>query len=150
MKRVMTVMAIALIATGVKITAQSKSHDEVIAAEKAWARSYQSCDMVAMGRLLSNDMLLIQHTNGATTTKEQFLKGMATCSIEKVENDPQRVRVYGNTAAVQGKSTYTIKRMTEPISIIYTRVWVKTNEAWQIVNHQSTGLVAAKPVDQGR
>jgi hypothetical protein len=65
--------------------------------------------------------------------------------MEKVQNDPARVRVYGDTAAVQGTSAYTIKKMAAPISIIFTRVWVKTNGTWQVVNHQSTGLPAPKP-----
>lgn len=37
---------------------------------------------------------------------------------------------------------YNIKTMTAPISVIFTRVWVKTNGRWQVVNHQSTGLAA--------
>ncbi len=143
MKGVM--VGVLLLAMASAAQAQTKGHDEVLAAEKAWADSYQSCDMPVMGRLLSDDLTLIQHTNGSTMGKEPFLKSVAACSMDKVQNDPQRVRVYGDTAVVQGTSTYTIKKMAEPISVIFTRVWVKTNGAWQVVNHQSTGLPAAKP-----
>jgi len=51
-----------------------------------------------------------------------------------------RIRIYGDTAAVQGTSTYHIKNMATPISVIFTRVWVKSHGEWQVVNHQSTGL----------
>ena len=54
--------------------------DEVVAAERTWAESYQSCDMAVVGRILSDDLTLIVHTNGATMGKEQFLKSMTACS----------------------------------------------------------------------
>ena len=137
------IAGLALLALATTASAQSKGQDEVAAAEKAWADSYQACDMPAMGRILSDDLTLIVHTNGGTMGKEQFIKSMASCSMEKVENDPARIRVYGDSAAVQGTSTYTIKKAGTKISVIYTRVWVKNNGRWQVVNHQSTGLPAA-------
>src|SRR5262245_46635871 len=101
MKLVLTVAAV--FAAASTLLAQSKANDEVLAAEKAWADSYQACNMAGMGRLLSDDMSMIQH-NGVKATKEGFLKVMSSCSIEKVANDAQRVRVYGDTAAVEGTS----------------------------------------------
>jgi ketosteroid isomerase-like protein len=124
--------------------AQSKVDQEIQAAEKAWAEAYQSCDQSTMAKLLSDDLTLIVHVNGATMDKQGFMKGVAACSMAKVVNIPTRIRVYGNTAAVEGKSTYTIKNTAAPISVIYTRVWVRTKGQWQIVNHQSTGLPAPK------
>ncbi len=76
--------------------------------------------------------------------KEAFVKSMSSCSMEKVTNDPARIRVYGDTAVVQGTSMYNIRKMAAPISVIFTRVWVKTSGQWQVVNHQSTGLPAQK------
>jgi ketosteroid isomerase-like protein len=124
--------------------AQSKGEQEIQAAEKAWADAYQACDVPGMSRILSDDLTLIQHVNGSTMDKDAFLKSMASCSMEKVTNDPARIRVYGDSAVVQGTSTYNIKNMATPISVIFTRVWVKTKGQWQTVNHQSTGLPAPK------
>ena len=137
-------IAAVLVAMGSVVFGQSKGEQEIQAAEKAWADSYQACDMPGMGKVLSDDLTLVNHTNGGTMGKEAFVKSMASCSMEKVTNDPARIRVYGDTAVVQGTSMYNIKKMAAPISVIFTRVWVKTNGQWQVVNHQSTGLPAAK------
>lgn len=142
MKRVMTVVVV--LAMSVVVFAQSKGEQEIAAAEKAWADAYQACDMAAMGKILADDLTLIVHTNGATMGKDAFMKSAAACSMEKVQNDPARIRVYGDTAAVQGTSAYHVKKVATPISVIFTRVWVKKNGQWQVVNHQSTGLPAPK------
>ena len=137
-------IAALLVAMSSVVFGQSKGEQEIQAAEKAWADSYQACDMPTMGTLLSDDLTLINHTNGGTMGKEAFVKSMASCSMEKVTNDPARIRVYGDTAVVQGSSMYNIRKMAAPISVIFTRVWVKTKGQWQVVNHQSTGLPAPK------
>ncbi|MEQ1897638.1 MAG: nuclear transport factor 2 family protein [Vicinamibacterales bacterium] len=133
-----------LVASASASFGQSKGTDEIVAAEKSWTDAYQACDLPAMGRILSDDLTLIQHTNGGTMTKEAFVKSVGACAMEKVINDPSRVRVYGDTATVQGTSTYHIKNSATPISVIFTRVWVKNGGQWQVVNHQSTGLPARK------
>lgn len=143
MKRVMTVMALLAMASVAR--AQTKAQDEIAAAEKTWATAYEKCDMPVMGKILSDDLTLIQHVNGSTMNKEAFMKSVAACSMEKVQNDAARIRVYGDAAAVQGTSTYTIKNNATLISVIFTRVWVKKDGAWQVANHQSTGLPAPKP-----
>jgi uncharacterized protein (TIGR02246 family) len=143
-KGALVVLATVLIAFASLAQAQSKGEQEIQAAEKAWADAYQACDMRGMSRMLSDDLTLIQHVNGSTMGKDAFLKSMASCSMEKVTNDPARIRVYGDSAVVQGTSTYNIKNMATPISVIFTRVWVKTKGQWQAVNHQSTGLPAPK------
>lgn len=144
MKPLTTTVALVLLAAASVALAQPKGEQEIQAAEKTWADSYQACDMAVMGKILSDDLTLIQHTNGSAMGKEPFLKSVAACSMEKVTNDPARIRVYGDTAVVQGMSTYNIKNMAAPISVIFTRVWVKKNGRWQVVNHQSTGLPAKK------
>jgi ketosteroid isomerase-like protein len=142
MKRAM-LLALVISFTPLAALAQSKGEQELLAAEESWRVAYEKCDVSVLGRILSNDLTLIQHVNGSTMGKEAFVKSAATCSIARVENHADRVRVYGDTAVVQGRSTYTIKKMTNTIGVIYTRVWVKVNGQWQVTNHQSTGLPAA-------
>jgi ketosteroid isomerase-like protein len=144
MKRAITILAVVIIGAASLGAAQSRGEQDVRAAEDAWANAYQSCNMAGMGVILSDDMTLIQHVNGSTMGKDAFIKSMALCSMDKVTNDPARIRVYGDTAVVQGTSMYHIKKMETPISVIFTRVWVRTNGRWQVVNHQSTGLPAPK------
>ena len=137
-------LTITLLAGTSIIHAQAKGEQEIKAAEDTWANAYQSCNMAGMDRILSDDLTVIQHVTGATMSKADFMKTMASCSMERVTNDPARIRVYGDTAVVQGISTYNIKNNATPISVIFTRVWVKKNGKWQVVNHQSTGLPAPK------
>lgn len=136
-------LAIALTYTPLVLLAQTAGEAEVRAAEEAWRLAYEVCDVPAMSRLLSDDLTLIQHVNGSTLGKDPFVKSVAACSMEKVVNVPDRVRLYRDTAVVQGRSTYSIKKMASTISVIYTRVWVKQDGRWQVANHQSTGLPAA-------
>ena len=138
------IVGVLLVASASASVGQSRGTDDIVAAEKAWADAYQACDLPAMGRILSDDLTLIQHTTGGTMTKEPFIKSVGACAMEKVINDPARIRVYGDTAAVQGTSTYHIKNVATPSSVIFTRVWVKNGGQWQVVNHQSTGLPAKK------
>jgi ketosteroid isomerase-like protein len=140
MKRVFC--SVTLLAATSILLAQSKGEQEIQAAEQAWADSYQSCDVAKMRTLLSDDVTVITHITGAAIDKQAFMQGMASCSIVKVMNSPTRIRVYGDTAAVQGRSTYNMKNGGPPIFVVYTRVWARTNGQWQIVNHQSTGASA--------
>ena len=138
------VLALILLVMTPVLFAQSPGEQEIQAAEQAWADSYQACDVATMETLLSDDLTVITHTTGGLMDRQAFLTSMDSCAIVEVTNTPDRIRVYGDAAAVQGTSMYGLRGGTPPISVIYTRVWVKTNGQWQIVNHQSTGLVTAE------
>ena len=123
--------------------AQSKGENEVAAADKSWAEAYQGCKMDVMGRLLSDDLLFI-HLGSNLNNKEQFMKSVSTCNMESATQDVQRIRVYGDAAVVHGTLHYKVKNMAGA-ALMYTRVYVKKNGAWQLVNHQSTAVPAPKP-----
>lgn len=64
-----------------------------------------------------------------------------------MEVDDQQVRVYGDTALVTGRVTFTSADSPKPDSrpaARYTRVWVRQGGNWQLVAEQLTRIAAPK------
>lgn len=137
MNRILVVVGVILMSSYI-VVGQSIQHDEVIAADQLWATAYQSCDTNTMDELLAEDLVFI-HLTSAIDTKETFMAGAASCGMEMAKAEQTSVRVYGNTAVVVGDLHFKAKGFGEG-ALRYSRVFVKQNGSWRLVNHQSTTL----------
>jgi uncharacterized protein (TIGR02246 family) len=100
-------------------------------------------DLDALGSLLADD-LVYTHSSAAVDGKTTFIDTLRTgkTKYESIEPSDVKVRVYGNTAIVNGtaKLSVTTDGKTNSFSLRYTDVWVLRDSKWQMVTWQSTRL----------
>lgn len=100
-------------------------------------------DFDALGTLLADD-LVYTHSSAAVDGKTSYIDTMRSgkTKYEAIEPTDVKVRVYGNTAIINGtaKLTVTSNGATNTFSVRYTDIWVMRDNKWQMVGWQSTRL----------
>ena len=123
---------------------QSPQEQEPIRVENAWNAAIQHRDTTALNRLYAHEFYEIDY-DGAVYTKEQDLAMVATGEFQEANAalTDLRVRVYGETAVVNGLNTISGTFRGQDVSGAYrfTDVFVRRQGRWQCVVTQST-LVA--------
>jgi len=108
-----------------------------------WGKAYVACDAKAWDEMLSDDLTFI-HTGGTLDDKARQMAAIRMCNIESLTSKVTDATLYGDhtvvlTGAMQGK----LKNSTFTFDLVYTRVFIRRNDTWQLVAHQSTN--APKP-----
>ena len=98
-------------------------------------------DAVVLDQLLADSWM---NTN-AIGTKAQLMEILKTSpfNITSIENDDVKVRVYGDTAVVTGRSKSTRAARDNALvtgQVRFTRVYTKQSGRWQVVAAQSTPI----------
>ena len=118
--------------------------DQLKKMEKDRAAAVVKGDVATLEKLTSDDYILI-NANGQLSDKATTMNNIKTGNIKLTANDVSdlKVRVYGNTAVVTGKSnaTGTIGGRELKGPVMFTRVYVKNNGKWQSVAFQQTPIV---------
>jgi len=132
-----------LILSALTATAQTgaKDKDAVVAAEKARFAALVAKDYAALDQL-SGDELLYQHSNGDVDNKTSFIQSIndGKRSYDAITPDSSAVRIYGNTAVVNGICSYRQRYADgkpNNSQLRYSSVWVKRSRRWQLVNWQA-------------
>ena len=118
--------------------------DQLKKMEKDRAAAVVKGDVATVEKLTSDDYILI-NANGQLSDKPTTMNNIKTGNIKLTANDVSdlKVRVYGNTAVVTGKSNATGsiggRELKGPV--MFTRVYVKNNGKWQSVAFQQTPIV---------
>ena len=118
--------------------------DQLKKMEKDRAEAVVKGDVATLEKLTSDDYILI-NANGQLSDKPTTMNNIKTGNIKLTTNDVSdlKVRVYGNTAVVTGKSNATGsiggRELKGPV--MFTRVYVKNNGKWQSVAFQQTPIV---------
>ena len=118
--------------------------DQLKKMEKDRAAAVVKGDVATLEKLTSDDYILI-NANGQLSDKPTTMNNIKTGNIKLTTNDVSdlKVRVYGNTAVVTGKSNATGsiggRELKGPV--MFTRVYVKNNGKWQSVAFQQTPIV---------
>jgi ketosteroid isomerase-like protein len=101
-------------------------------------------DVAALEGLTSDDYTLI-NASGRLSDKATTMNDIKTGTIKLTANEISdlKVRVYGDTAVVTGKSSAkgTIGGRELKGPVMFTRVYVKKNGKWQSVAFQQTPIV---------
>jgi uncharacterized protein (TIGR02246 family) len=120
---------------------QSRAEREVSDTVKQWASSIVSRDMDALGRVLSDDIVITDSSGNVRGKKEELeiLKPSPQVKTVSVDNDEVKIRVFGKTAVVTAltKMVFNIGGKESAMSMRYTAVFVKKDGRWQIVALQS-------------
>jgi len=99
-------------------------------------------DIAANDRLLADNWLNV-NPDGSITTKAKLMELLKDGSfkINSIENDEVMVRVFGDTAVVNGRST--TKRAGQGGEVLtrqvrFTRVYARNKGRWQVVSAHNT------------
>ena len=119
--------------------------EQIMKMERDRAAAVVKGDVAMLEGLTSDDYVLI-NANGQLSDKAATMNAIKTGIIKLTANDvsDMKVRVYGDTAIVTGKSTAkgTIAGVELKGPLMFTRVYVKKNGKWQSVAFQQTPIAA--------
>lgn len=97
-------------------------------------------DYDVLDRVLAND-LVYAHSNGKFDTKESYIQSIrdGKSIYDSIDILEQKVRIYGNTAIINGKILIKATNNGETINtnLRYTDVYVRKGKQWQLVTWQS-------------
>jgi len=124
--------------------AAASVEDQLKKMERDRAAAVVKGDVAAIEAQTSDDYILI-NANGQVSNKAETMNNIKTGNIKLTSNEvsDMKVRVYGDTAVVTGKSTAkgTIGGRELKGPVMFTRVYVKKNGKWQSVAFQQTPVV---------
>jgi ketosteroid isomerase-like protein len=131
--------------TTVPVHAQGSSVEEQLKKmERDRAAAVVKGDVAMLEGLTSDDYILI-NANGKVSDRATTMSDIKTGVIKLTANEVSdlKVRVYGDTAVVTGKSSAkgTIGGRELKGPVMFTRVYVKKNGKWQSVSFQQTPIV---------
>ena len=115
---------------------------DIRAMETLWNDARAHADVATLDRILVEDWT-VTHANGTTDTKAKYLADLRSGARKfsgAVTVSDFVVRVYGDTAVASGSSdsTVTLNGQAQGGKLHFTRVYVKRNDAWQMVVTQAT------------
>ncbi len=100
-------------------------------------------DFEELAALLADDLVYV-HTSGEVESKPQFLQRLRSGSLRyrSIEPADVRVRMYGDTAVVTGRSHMAVTNSgsDREFEILYTAVYATNGGRWQLVSWQSTRI----------
>ena len=125
------------------VRAQSADEKAVLDAEKRRFDAQVSKDYAVLDKVLADD-LIYAHSNGNTDTKQAYIQSIrdGKSNYASIEPQEQKVRVYGNTAVINGVCLIKMNNNNTPtdLKLRYTDVYVKKGGQWQMVAWQSLRL----------
>ena len=142
MTRVLIALTVAVLSAA-GVSAQSKDEEAVRAAQKRFLTAWRTCNGAELSRTVTSDFEMI-HGGGRAEDKTQFLKGAAACSIAEIRFDVSRVRLYGDTAILQGMYHWKLKQGSVG-SGKRMEVWVKQEGNWMFATHAATVSPSTPP-----
>lgn len=121
--------------------AQSNMEAAVLDIEKSRFDAMVRKNFDKLERLIGDDLYYV-HSDGSVDTKESFINGIKAGSrnYDDITIDKVNIRIYGNTAIINGECTYHRKNQDgspNNTQLRYTNVYVKQNGRWQMVTWQS-------------
>ncbi|MEJ7698452.1 MAG: nuclear transport factor 2 family protein [Pyrinomonadaceae bacterium] len=116
---------------------QSKSvEQELMQLERDWAKATVNRDASALDRIEADDYIFTD-ADGSLVTKKQDIADITSGNLtaESINVDEMKVRVFGDTAVVIGRTTVKAQYKGKDISGQYrvTDVFLKRNGKWQAV-----------------
>ena len=114
----------------------SEAEEELLKLEKAFAEAIVKNDLEGLGRLVTDDWIIID-PNGEIVDRARFFEVIKSGALthETMESEDLRVRVYGDSAVVTGVTRAKGTFMGQPFSTREraTDVFVKREGRWQCV-----------------
>jgi hypothetical protein len=138
MKRLFSLIILILLVLKMEAIAQTPTEKEILdlSLEKFRWKTTGKFDLLAD---LFDDELVFVHLTGHITTKADWINQLKTKRFvyNKIEQKEASAKVYGNTAVLVGKATFTVNGGSV-YKLVYTEVYTKKNDKWKLVNLHTT------------
>ena len=118
--------------------AQSTSESEILNLSKEKFR-WKTEGKIDLIEDLFDDNLVFVHLTGNISTKTDWIHQLRTGSFiyDKIVQKEASAKVYGNTAVLVGKATFTVNGGSV-YKLLYTEVYAQKNGKWKLVNLHTT------------
>ena len=145
MKRLLLITLLAIISSAPSL-AQSDAERDVLKLNKEYEEAIARRDATVHERLFANDYTY-SPGNGNIMGREDHMSFTKSGAVEvkSLRSEDVRVRVYGDTAVVNGMWVSVDRRTDREFAerrIRYLIVYVRREGRWQIVAEQRTGVAA--------
>jgi peptidylprolyl isomerase len=111
--------------------------------ESEWFAAVVNKDEATIKRIFADDILTGNDDGSWLTKADMLAMTKAGVPIDKLTSDEFKLRLYGTTAIVNGKSSY-YSNGRKLGQNHHTAVWLKRNARWQVVVWQSTPITNIK------
>jgi len=146
------ILAIALWAPAAANANNQEIAREIQALDMAWGEAAAKGDGAVLNKLLADDLYHV-HATGNIEDKATYIHSLVSGKRKHAPIVPQqvKVRVYGDTAVSTGKFKMIAykegmaKPMVDQVNL-YTHLWRKTPQGWQLTVHQATAEGGMMPV----
>lgn len=119
--------------------------DDVIEADDGFFAALLDADGEGLDRIVHDDFAIIDVSSGRVAGRAEFLDAIAAreVSFDRIEPSERRVRRYGGSALVLGRTSMLIRMGDVSImaSSRYTHVFIEDGGRWRIVAAQGTPIV---------
>ncbi len=111
--------------------------------EREWFNAVVKNDAATLNRIFADDFTAL-NSDGSFVTKAEMAEMVKAGKIklDEIRSDEFKLRLYGTTAIVSGRSTY-IRDGKEMGSSHHTEVWVKRAGVWKAVSWVSLPIKAS-------
>jgi uncharacterized protein (TIGR02246 family) len=100
-------------------------------------------DLKQLATLLADDLVYV-HADGVVESKSEFLERLRSGSLRyrAIEPADVRVRMYGNTAIVTGRSQMAVTNagVDREFAVRFTAVYAARDGRWQLASWQTTRI----------
>ncbi|HEU4387005.1 MAG TPA: nuclear transport factor 2 family protein [Blastocatellia bacterium] len=138
--------------TPLKTTAGAETERQLMQLEREWSAAYLKHDTAVVDRILADDYVGIDG-RGIVTTKSDEIEEVRgpkpgapapPFAILDESVTDMKVRLYGNTAVVNGRVIEKIKSNDKESEIQYRRttVWVKRDKRWMCVSFHGSRILS--------
>ncbi len=104
-------------------------------------------DAGSLDAILTDDFMLIDVMSGSEVTKPALLEliGSGQLKFESIESAERKVRTYGSTAVVIGRTQMAMRMGANAVSASgrYTHVFVLVQGRWRLASAQGTQIAPA-------
>ncbi len=111
--------------------------------EREWFAAVVKNDTATLNRIFADDFTAL-NSDGTVLTKKQMVEmlGSGKIQLDEIRSEEFKLRLYGTTAIVNGRSTYV--RNGKPLGTSgHTEIWVKRAGVWKAVSWVSIPLKAS-------
>ncbi len=141
MRRSLPLLFLLLAGSLTALAADAK--DEILAAEKNWAKAVVALDFAELDKIYHPD-LIYAHSTGIIQTKAEYMAKLKSGDQKYTDiiHHKTEVRTFGDAAVAH--SIVTMKGSTKGVPfdnrLMLLHTWIKDGGRWRIAAHQTTEL----------
>ncbi len=141
MRTLLKILVLSCIALSPALTAELE--DQVLAAEKGWAKSVVALDFAELDQIYHKD-LIYAHSTGIIETKAEYLAKLRTGKqkYDAITHHKTIVRAQGDAAVAHSIVTMTGTNPDGPFDnkLMAIHTWFKSGGQWRLIAHQTTEI----------